>query len=640
MLKTLPLRSLLCQPVLRLAARLFAGLMLWWAFAMPAMAATCGAATGQGSGGPPDWQSYCWIDMSSYNDATARSSSGQPFSITLADGSTVTFTLKIIATNAAAGQTALNAVASPSWGGSAFGNTSFTGIPNRPILYTAAFGLVSTVEISNIVVTPPAGGTSQFAFVVADGESTGGDGTNNEQLIFTTDGGGWSELDRSPSPGGSLYPTLSGLGTGTATITGNSNSSYGAYVLGSTTPTRITANIKPTAGLQGALFAIRFASISLTKTITRTRAAAADQFTFRVRGTTSGTTLASGTTSGTALGPFNAAVLQMSAGSAITVDEVMAAGSTSTLAAYDSRLTCVNNTAGSSTPMPTNVQTTSYNLGMLAYGDSVACTFTNTPYARVTLNKAMGSGGRQFSGDQFIMSISHGGTTDVSTTTTGSNSNVNNGSVTLNPAVGGTSYTLAEAASGSTVLTQYTATIACTNSLSGSSTVLPTSVPGTFTPQPGDMVTCTITNTKKGSNALLVMTKTSNVISDPVNGSSFPRMMPGAVVRYTITVTNTGPSSVDSGSVVITDPLPANVTYDATTGIGFVNGTSPASGLTGISRSYSSAAGGGTPYTYTPSAGYDTNVTGLRVSGTGTMAGSTGASSQPSFSITYQVRIN
>ena len=55
------------------------------------------------------------------------------------------------------------------------------------------------------------------------------------------------------------------------------------------------------------------------------------------------------------------------------------------------------------------------------------------------------------------------------------------------------------------------------------------------------------------------------------------------MVRYDVTVTNSGPGSVDANTLVITDPIPANTAmYVATTPgnpVVFVNGATP-SGLT------------------------------------------------------------
>jgi hypothetical protein len=77
------------------------------------------------------------------------------------------------------------------------------------------------------------------------------------------------------------------------------------------------------------------------------------------------------------------------------------------------------------------------------------------------------------------------------------------------------------------------------------------------------------------SAAALSVTKTSTIISDPLNLTTNPKMIPGASVGYCIQVTNTagvgGVGAVATG-VAISDPLPAQTTYDATYGI-FINGS-------------------------------------------------------------------
>jgi uncharacterized repeat protein (TIGR01451 family) len=55
------------------------------------------------------------------------------------------------------------------------------------------------------------------------------------------------------------------------------------------------------------------------------------------------------------------------------------------------------------------------------------------------------------------------------------------------------------------------------------------------------------------SSADLTITKTSTVISDPFNGTTNPKAIPGAVVEYEILVTNNGTVSADG--VLITDVL-------------------------------------------------------------------------------------
>ena len=63
--------------------------------------------------------------------------------------------------------------------------------------------------------------------------------------------------------------------------------------------------------------------------------------------------------------------------------------------------------------------------------------------------------------------------------------------------------------------------------------------------------------------ATLAVTKTSRIISDPVNSTTNPKLIPGAVIEYCIAVANTG--SAAATSVLITDPVPGQLTFNAGT---------------------------------------------------------------------------
>jgi uncharacterized repeat protein (TIGR01451 family) len=610
--------------IVRLAA--LCALML----ASPAMAASCSQATSQGTA-PPAWQTYCWLDFTSYNDTTARTAAGQNFSYTLSDGATLTFNVKTSTT-----APAMVSITAPSWTGAAVGNTAFLGIPGKPILYQQAGG-TTVLTFSSILITPPPGApaVTAYAFVAADAEST----NNGESLTFNTNGGGWSILDQVDPISGTLYPTIAGTGTATFTETGVAGT-VGGYIVGSNSPTTVTTTLVG-GGLQGAMFAVRFASMRLTKVITGARVDPTDQFKFDIQATSTATTLATGTTSGTGNGPFTAAAVSLASGIPLTVTESMAAGSASTLAKYSSRLTCINGATGTGTLVPTNVATTSYSFGTLAFGDAIQCTFTNAAYPHLRLQKALGTGGRVFNTDQFAMNITTGSTTVATTTTTGTGTTVTTGATALTQVVAGTAYSLAETSAS---LPQYTQAMACTNAATGSTTTLPTTVPGTITPQLGDVITCTLTNTRKPANATLTVAKVSSVISDPVNGAVNPKAIPGAVVRYFITVTNTGTLAVDASSIVITDPLPSTVTYNGGSTVTFTNGT-PSSGITTFNAAtdvrFSNLAAtpsGFAACTYTPSAGYDPAVKHVCIRPTGTMAGAT-AAGQPNFTVSFLTQI-
>ncbi len=610
--------------LLRLACAL---IMLCGVMAAPAQAQSCAPATTQGTA-PAGWETYCWLNFASYNDATARSVAGQNMTFTLTDGSTLSMNVRVTP----AGATAYNAIAAPSWTGAAVGNTAFLGIPGRPILYTAAAGTTS-LTFSGITITPPPGSpaVTAYAFVAADAEST----NDGETLRFVTNGGNWTILDQVNPISGSNYPTISGTGTNTFTETGVPGT-VGGYIVGSTSPTTVTTNMTA-GGLQGAMFAVRFASIKLNKQIVGARINAADQFQFRVTATSSGSTLASGTTTGTGNGPFSAAAISLASGLNLTLTEAMAGGSVSALSQYSSRLTCTNSTS-SSTPLPNNVLTTSYNFGALQFGDAVQCTFTNAAFPHIRLRKALGSN-RRFSSDQFTVRINQGSTVVASATTTGATNVVMGGDTGLVQVNAGSAYTLDEIMSGPGSLTQYTSVMGCTNGTNGVTTSFPATVPGTITPVLGDVITCTITNTRLAGNATLVVAKTSTILSDGVSGTN-PKALPGAIVRYTITVQNTGSLSVDGNTITVVDPFPANFTLDASTPFTFTNGTVP-SGLNSFNQgtmvTYSTT--GAAPYSAPLGSGYNAAIRAFRFAPTGTMGPAT-TSGPSSFSITFVGRLN
>ncbi|WP_229955735.1 proprotein convertase P-domain-containing protein [Parasphingorhabdus litoris] len=57
----------------------------------------------------------------------------------------------------------------------------------------------------------------------------------------------------------------------------------------------------------------------------------------------------------------------------------------------------------------------------------------------------------------------------------------------------------------------------------------------------------------------LSVTKISSVISDPVNGTTNPKSIPGATVQYCILISNAG--SATASSISATDTIPGNLTY-------------------------------------------------------------------------------
>ena len=169
---------------------------------------------------------------------------------------------------------------------------------------------------------------------------------------------------------------------------------------------------------------------------------------------------------------------------------------------------------------------------------------------------------------------------------------------------------------------------------------------------------CSILNASDCKTALatviieprITVSKTSTPYSDPINGTTNPKLLPGGYVAYTITVTNPASVTVDANTVMINDPTPAllnlfvnNYTGSAGGPVIFTQG-SPSSTLTYTYTSLGSTTddvefsnNGGTSWTYTPVVGpngVDVNVTNIRIRPKGTMAANS------SFSVTFRYYLN
>ena len=141
----------------------------------------------------------------------------------------------------------------------------------------------------------------------------------------------------------------------------------------------------------------------------------------------------------------------------------------------------------------------------------------------------------------------------------------------------------------------------------------------------------------------ITVTKTSAAF-DTVGINRF--MIPAADVIYTITVTNPG-SSPDTGTVVIVDPIPPELTFyngdidgagPLTGPFAFIDG-SPASGLNCCSAgqfAYSQQTTG-TNFTYVPVAGYDPLVKRVQWTPGGTM--NPGSTTATSFKLQFRAQI-
>ncbi len=149
----------------------------------------------------------------------------------------------------------------------------------------------------------------------------------------------------------------------------------------------------------------------------------------------------------------------------------------------------------------------------------------------------------------------------------------------------------------------------------------------------------------------ITVVKGLTTLEDPVNGTTDPKAIPGATIRYLIVTTNTGSGQADTDSVFVTDPVPANmalrvIDYDGTT----PGPVQFADGATSSGLSYRFVAlddpdddiafsdDGGATFDYEPAAnadGVDPAVTTIRINPKGDLAGSTGAG-DPSMQISFK----
>lgn len=151
---------------------------------------------------------------------------------------------------------------------------------------------VSLITLSNISVTnPDSSPVSNYTVILADAERT----NLAEQWIWQTNGGGWqllTILDNATSP------TLTGLNTQTATITGNNLVLSNAYVLTTQSPTQLNLTLTNGPSSREAV-SIGFATtrVHLQKNVSA-RIDPADQFVLNIGGTPGSQVTTSGAATG------------------------------------------------------------------------------------------------------------------------------------------------------------------------------------------------------------------------------------------------------------------------------------------------------------------------------------------------------
>jgi parallel beta-helix repeat protein len=152
----------------------------------------------------------------------------------------------------------------------------------------------------------------------------------------------------------------------------------------------------------------------------------------------------------------------------------------------------------------------------------------------------------------------------------------------------------------------------------------------------------------------ILVLKSAQTFSDPVNGTTNPKAIPGASVIYTIGVTNQGNRSTDTDTVAITDAVPVNTSLfvgdldGSGSPVDFSDGAVPS----GLSYTFTSIGDlnddvefsiDGTNYDYNPGPdadpdSFNSNVTHMRVNPKGVFNGASGGNN-PSFELKFKVRV-
>lgn len=252
---------------------------------------------------------------------------------------------------------------------------------------------------------------------------------------------------------------------------------------------------------------------------------------------------------------------------------------------------------------------------------AIVCTFTNS---RIVQQLRLAKAWSGATTGHTASATTTGGTANPTfsstapTATTGSYVNVRAGDVVTLPA---------ETWGGGAVAALYNASVECAGGspLASGATGRTLTIQGSTT-----ATTCTYTNAYV---LPLTIAKSSAAYSDPQNGTTNPKLIPGAFATYSLTVTAPAGTQATGNSVIVTDALPANLALFVGT---YAPGPGPlafAAGSSGLTYGFTSLAStsddlafsnnNGASFTYTPVAnadGVDPNVTHIRINPKGSMA--------------------
>ena len=458
------------------------------------------------------------------------------FSGTLNDGTQVSFDIRL--TPVSGTPRALQAVTVPTFPGSNFGSTGYTGLSGNVALNSVLIPQagVNAITISNIVVLDANNNpVPNYTVVLADAEQT----NLGESWSWNTNGGNWAILTEL---GNAASPTLTGIGTQTATITGINLVTTNAYLLTTQSPTNLVLTLTNGTGSKEA-FAIGFATtrVRLQKNIAG-RADAADQFQLSVSGAPSGTATTAGASSGIQTQRIDLFAVP---GSPYVISEAMAPGSVSPLGAYTTVVSAANATPAGTVP-PTGSLPVTFTP---ALGDDVTYTILNVaPQAFAkTVDKAYAD-----IGDILTYTIA---------VENPNNFAINNVVVT-DPTPAGTTYvgniTATVPYTGTTLPGGITLTTIPANTTATISwQVQVNSTPPVPTPIPNVGSVSVPGGTSGSTNPVSTQVNTAYVTVNKVAAPAFAK--PGDIITYTLTLQNAG--NVAANNVVLTDAIPAGTTF-------------------------------------------------------------------------------
>lgn len=472
---------------------------------------------------------------------------------TLNDGTVVTFDMSLSLVSGTTRSFVAKPV--PTFPGANFGTAGYTGLLGNVAMYgnlisppgTYAF-TISNISVKDSLENP----IPNYTVIVADAEQT----NLGESWIWNTNGGAWQQLAQL----GGNPPTLTGLGTATATITGTNLVQQSAYVLTTQTPSQLVLTaVDGNGSRQG--FSIGFATtrVSFRKNV-GDRLDAADQFVLNIAGTPNNQATTSGTASGI---QAQTASIYAIPGNTYTLNEAMAPGSVSPLTAYTRVLSASNATPAGSVP-PTGALPVNFTP---ALGDNVTYTILNAvPETFVkTVDKAYAD-----VGDVLTYTVTIDNQNDFPVSNVLMTDATPAGTTYVGNLLVSAPYTGTTPAGGITI-----SSIPANGSATVSWQVKVNTAPPIPTPITNAATVSVPGGTSGSTNVVTTQVSLARIVMTKASDPSF--VQPGDVVTYTITLNNVGNAAANN--VVVTDVLPAGAALVPGSVTG-ATGTPPALTLT------------------------------------------------------------